>query len=184
MHLLLAHLREHLFHDENHPKPVFIENDTLHDHPILNITYTSYETRQEKDIIHLGYGRTGVLVYTPTLQEDDNEPWTFANVLSIFHVTVRTASDAEPKTLTVLWVRWMERCTSGLAGSNSRNYTRISFVPWTGAPGNTFDFVDPVHIIRAFHLIPAFNLGRTSDLLDPSIARDPQGDWCAYYANR
>jgi hypothetical protein len=184
MRLLLAHLRERLFHNEDHPERVFIENDVLREHPILNITYTSYEVRQEKDIIHLGYGQTGVLVYTPTLGEDDNEPWSFANVLSIFHVTVRTTSDTEPKTFTVLWVRWMQRCTSGLTGLNSWNFTRISFVPWMGIPGDTFDFVDPAHIIRAFHLIPAFELGRTNDLLDPSIARDPQGDWCAYYANR
>ena len=184
MDLLLTHLRERLFPGEDNTEQLFIENDTLYEHPILNIKYTSYEVQREKDTIHLGYGRTGIMVYTPMLREDENEPWSYANVLGVYHVTIRTAFKPEPETLTVLWVRWMQRSTSNLAGPNSRNYTRVSFVPWTGTPGSAFDFIDPSHVIRACHLIPAFNLGRTHDLLDPSVARDPKGDWCAYYANR
>jgi len=184
MELLLAHLRERLFHDQDSTEQVFIENNTLYEHPILNIKYTSYEVQQERDSIHIGYGRTGVMVHTPTLREDENEPWSYANVLAVYHVTVCTASRPEPQTLTVLWVRWMQRSATGLAGPNSRNYTRASFVPWSGTLGTAFDFVDPSHIIRACHLIPAFNLGRTHDLLDPSLVRDQKGDWCAYYPNR
>ena len=124
------------------------------------------------------------MVYTPTLGQDENEPWSYANILAIYHVIVRTASNTEPQQLTVLWVRWMQRNEVGLTGLNSRNFTRVSFVPWSGIPGSTFDFVDPSHVIRACHLIPAFNLGRTYDLLEPSFVRDPKGDWYAYYANR
>jgi hypothetical protein len=51
-------------------------------------------------------------------------------------------------------------------------------------PGNTFDLVNPSHIICACHFIPNFNLGRTHTLLDPSIAQDTKGDWCTFYANR
>lgn len=183
MESLLTHLRERLFPSGDGTEQLFIENDTLYKHPILNIKYTSYEVRQEKDIVHLGYSRTGVMVYTPT-PEDENEPWSYANILGVYHVTIRTASDPEPQTLVVIWVRWMQRSDAGLLGLNSWNYTRVSFVPWSGVPGSTFDFVDPSHIIRACHLIPAFNLGRTHDLLDPSIARDSKGDWRAYYSNR
>jgi hypothetical protein len=182
MELLLTHLRERLSLNEDNTEQIFIENQTLYEHPILNIKFTSYKVKQEKDIVHVGYGRTGIMVYTPTLGED--EPWSYANVLAVYHAIVRTTSNPEPKTLTILWVRWMQCSAVGLAGPNSRNYTRVSFVPWSGDLGSTFDFVDPSHIIRACHLIPAFNLGRTTDLLDPSVARDPKGDWCAYYANR
>jgi len=184
MELLLAHLRERLFPDGDGTEQLFIENDTLYEHPILNIKYTSYEVQQERDIVHLGYDRTGIMVYTPTLQEDESEPWSYASVLAVYRATIRTASNLEPHTLTVLWVRWMQRSALGLTGPNSRNFTRVSFVPSSSISGSTFDFVDPSHIIRACHLIPAFNIGRTHDLLDPSIARDPKGDWCAYYANR
>ena len=182
MDSLLAHLRDRLFPDKNSTEPIFIQNDTLYNHPILTINYTSYDLRQEQDIIHLGYGREGIMVYTPTL--GGNEPWSYTNILAIYHVIVRTASDPKLKRLTVLWVRWMERSASGLNGPNSQNYTRVSFVPWSGIPGDMFDFVNLSHIIRGCHLLPAFALGRTCDLLDPSIARDREGDWCAYYANR
>lgn len=184
MELLLAHLRDRLFPDEDGTEQIFIENDTLYEHPILNIKYTSYEVQQERDIVHVGYGRTGIMVYTPTLGEDENEPWSYAKILAVYHITMRTASSPKPETLTVLWVRWMQRCAVGLTGPNSRKYTRVSFVPWSGTPGSTFDFIDPSHVIRACHLIPAFNDGRTHDLLDPSVVRNPKGDWCAYYANR
>jgi hypothetical protein len=182
MHLLLLHIRERLYSNRDCTEQIFIENDTLHEHPLLNIEYTSYDVQRERDTLHIGYGRTGVMVYTPTLHGD--EPWSYANVLAIYHLIVRTSSDPEPKRLTVLWVRWMERSASGLTGPNSRNYTRVSFVPRSDTPGSTFDFIDPSHIIRSCHLIPAFHLGRTLDFLDPSVARDPEGDWCAYYANR
>jgi hypothetical protein len=184
MELLLTHLHERLFPNKDNTEQVFIEDDVLYEHPILNIKYTSYEVQQEKDIVHIGYGRTGVMVYTPMLAEDNNEPWSYANILAVYHVTVRTTSNPEPQNLTVLWVRWMRCSAATLAGPNSRNYARVSFVPWSNAPGSTFDFVDPTHVIRACHLIPAFDLGRTHDLLDPSVARDSKGDWCSYYANR
>ena len=185
MELLYAHLRERLFEpNEDDTEHIFIEDSSLYKHPILNVKFTSYEVKQERDIIHLGYGRTGVMLYTSAVREDENEPWSYAKILEVYHVTVHTASKPEPQTLTVLWVRWMQRDPVGLAGPNSQNYTRVSFVPWTDNPGNVFDFIDPSHIIRACHLIPAFNLGRTGDLLDPSIVRNPKGDWCAYYANR
>lgn len=173
-----------MFPNEDSTERIFIEDDTLYEHPILNIKYTSYEVAQERDTVHVGYNRTGVMVHTPVFGEDENELWSYASVLAVYHVTVRTASNTKPNTLTILWVRWMQRNTDRLTGPNSRNYTRVSFVPWSGTIGSTFDFVDPSHVVRACHLIPTFNLGRTCDLLDPSIARDPKGDWCAYYPNR
>lgn len=181
MELLLDHLRNRLFSDGENTERIFIDNDTLYEHPILNIKYTSYEVLQEKDIVHVGYGRTGVMVYAPG--QNENEPWSYANILAVYHIIVRTASNPKPQTLTVLWVRWMERSTTCLAGMNSKNYARVSYVPWSGTRGDAFDFVNPSHIVRACHLVPAFNLGRTHALLDPSIARDPEGDWCAFYAN-
>lgn len=184
MELLLDHLRERLSLSEENNERIFIDNDTLFEHPILNIKYTSYEVQQERDIIHVGYDRTGIMVYTPTLTEHGNVPWSYANVLAIYHLTARTTANPSPRTLTLLWVRWMERSADTLTGPNSRNYTRVSFVPSSCIAGSAFDFVDPSHVIRACHLIPAFDLGRTRELLDPSVARDREGDWCAFYANR
>jgi len=52
----------------------------------------------------------------------------------------------------------------------------------------SYDVRDPACVIRAVHLIPAFEHGRTTELLGPSIARgDNQAlteDWRYYYVNR
>jgi hypothetical protein len=61
---------------------------------------------------------------------------------------------------------------------------RISFIDGDSDP---FGFVDPAHVIRAAHLIPAFAFGETEDLLCPSkIARretDGDEDWRFYYVS-
>jgi hypothetical protein len=84
--LLYAHLRDQLFPDRDNAEPIFIQDDTLYNHPILTINYTSYDLQREQDTIHLGYGREGIMVYTPTLGR--HEPWSYANVLAIYHVIV------------------------------------------------------------------------------------------------
>jgi len=78
----------------------------------------------------------------------------------------------------------MQRDLSQLRGPNASQYSRISFVPHSGIPGEALGFVDPSHVIRGCHLIPTFNLQRTRDRLGPSMARDAKGDWQAFYANR
>ena len=122
------------------------------------------------------------MVYSPTSQ--GTEPWIYAYVVAIFHLFACTGTDPNPKRLEILWVRWMKRDSLQLSGANSSQFTRISFVLHSGVPGEAFGFVDPSHIIRTCHLIPVFNLGRTRDQLNPSMARDVNGDWQAFYANR
>ncbi len=46
-----------------------------------------------------------------------------------------------------------------------------------------FGFLDPAHVVRGCHLIPAFNAGRTRDLLDHSFVQNENGDWTNFYVN-
>ena len=62
--------------------------------------------------------------------------------------------------------------------------------PFLWRPENdpsAFGFLDPSLVLRGCHLIPAFNDGRTSDLLTAplTIARPPDevDDWVAFYVN-
>ena len=182
MDLLHAHLRERLFSGADEDGRVFIKDDTLYEHPLLTISYTTYQLKRERDPIHLKFGNPAVMVYSPTSQ--GVEPWLYARIVAVYHVFVCTVVNPEPVRVELLWVRWMERCSSQLRGANSYRFSRVSFTRCSGVPGEAFGFVDPSHLIRACHLIPAFDLGRTRDLLGLSIARDPEGDWCAFYANR
>ena len=182
MDLLSAHLRDRLSANDDIDKRVFIKDDTLYQHPLLTIKYTTYDLKREEDPIHLNFGNQAVMVYSPMSQAA--KPWLYAHVVAIYHVFVHTMADPEPKRLELLWVRWMERDSLQLRGENARRYTRLSFTPHSGVPGETFGFVDPSHVIHACHLIPVFHLERTRELLSPSIARDTKGDRRAFYTNR
>ena len=182
MDLLHTHLRKRLFSNTDVDERVFIKDDTLYEHPLLSVDYTTYDLKREKDSIHLNFGNQAVMVYSPTSQ--DAEPWLYAHIVAVYHLLVCTVTDREPKRLEFLWVRWMQRDPLQLQGPNASQYTRISFTPHSGTPGEAFGFVDPSHIIRGCHLIPAFDLQRTRDRLGPSFARDAKGDWRAFYVNR
>ena len=182
MDLLRSHLHERLFSDKDFDERVFIKDNTLYEHPLVTVNYTTYDLRRDKDPIHLNFGNQAVLVYSPASQ--DTKPWLYAHIVCVYHVFVCTATNPEPKRLELLWVRWMQRDPSQLQGPNASQYTRISFVQHSGVPGEDFGFVDPSHIIRGCHLIPVFDLQQTHDRLGPSIARDINGDWKAFYTNR
>ena len=61
----------------------------------------------------------------------------------------------------------------------------------THKESSAFSFVDPAHVVRGCHLIPAFAAGRSADLLpwprsiarrlEPGTADDK--DWLNFYAN-
>jgi len=181
--LLNGHLRDRLSDDQDADQPVFIKDDTLYEHPLFTINYTSYDLRRDHDAVHLKYGSEGILVYSPTTPGP--EPWLYARVVAIYHVLVYTRADPVAKRIELLWVRWMQREASHLQGPNiSKNYTRVSFVPQSGIPGEAFGFVDPSHVIRGCHLLPIYALDRTRDLLSASMFRHEKGDWRAFYANR
>lgn len=182
MNLLQTHLCDRLLAGANFNERVFIKDNALYEHPLLTVEHTTYDLKRDSDPIHLDFGNQAVLVYSPTSQ--GGEPWLYAYVIAVYHVFVYTAANPEPSRLELLWVRWMERHSMQLKGPNSSQYTRISFTQHTGVPGEDFGFVDPSHVIRGCHLIPAFRLQHTRDRLGPSIARDVKGDWEAFYVNQ
>jgi hypothetical protein len=125
--------------------------------------------------------------------EDDNDntsqhPYWYGRIIGIFHADVRYVgpllTSIEPHHMDVLWVRWLGRDLSHNTGFRAKRLHRIGFVD--GSDPEAFGFLDPCQIIRAVHLIPAFAYGRTSELLGPSIIRQPKDngeDWRFFYVN-
>lgn len=72
---------------------------------------------------------------------------------------------------------WSEKCLHRLQFFDQEN------------PSDAFGFLDPDCVVRGIHLIPAFGVFRTSELLGVSRARrkpdgeDPHADWKYYYIN-
>jgi hypothetical protein len=131
-------------------------------------------------------------------------PYRFGRIIGVFHAKVLynipglgTASGLtqnqlrEPQHIEFLFVRWFTTAAAGTTdqhyrgGWKSRRLHRITFVD--GDDDAAFGFLDPQDIIRGVHLIPAFNDGRTVDLLPPSAIARPRSsdheDWKYFYVN-
>ncbi|KAI0668987.1 hypothetical protein C8Q78DRAFT_933009, partial [Trametes maxima] len=187
--LLKEHLRSRL--QDTFPAladtdiPVAVNHERIYRHATAQINYTSYDVQREQDIIHPSMGKADVLVYTPledTSSTSPPYPWCYARVLGIYHCNVLPPGELVPIRVEFVYVRWFE--PDGTGGSLTRRLERIRFVPWTDS-GDAFGFIDPSHIIRACHLIPAFAHRRTAEYLPLRTQyQEDGGDWKYYYVNR
>ena len=65
---------------------------------------------------------------------------------------------------------------------DAKRLPRVGFID--GDEPSAFGFIDPASVVRAVHLIPAFDLGRTNAIMGPSMARkesEEDHDWFRYY---
>jgi hypothetical protein len=171
---------EHQFTDQQRAA-VIIAKNRMYMHSTCRINYTTYDLRREQDSINPRTHRDIMLLAHE--DEEDSHPFWYARVVSIFHVLVRHSSMPVEQRMEVMWVRWFGRDLSHTAGWASRRLHRVGFVP-DDAASPAFGFLDPSHVIRGVHLIPAFAHSRTSDLLGPSLVRskdEADEDWTYYY---
>ncbi|KIJ39141.1 hypothetical protein M422DRAFT_175581, partial [Sphaerobolus stellatus SS14] len=115
-------------------------------------------------------------------------PYWYAWVLGIFHSLVRIHGTGEWQDVHFLWVRWFGHADPRVWGSV--NLQGLDCIGLVTADDDTdaFGFMNPAHIIRAYHLIPAFEHGETNTLLpsqsiDTATADSPQ-DFNHHYISR
>ncbi|KAL7281107.1 hypothetical protein ACG7TL_004414 [Trametes sanguinea] len=188
--LMKAHLRERLrdayptLADEE--VPIIVRHDRVYRHAIAYVNYTTYDLQRDQDIIHPSTDKRDILVHTPSAASCDVVrpfPWTYARVLGIYHANVLPPGETKPCRYEFLHVRWFEHVDAHQSGPLARRLDKVKFTSYS--TGDAFGFVDPAHVIRACHLIPAFHHGRTKDYLPAStLARDPEGDWRYHVVNR
>ena len=119
---------------------------------------------------------------------DHAHPFWYARVLGIYHVRVlhtgKFSKSSQLQTMQFLHVRWFGHHVKHRSGWKARHLHRVAFIDGDSEP---FGFVDPAHVIRAAHLIPAFAFRETKGFLGPSkIARreiDGDEDWHFYYVS-
>ena len=83
-----------------------------------------------------------------------------------------------------LWIHWFARDMTVLTGWASKRLHCIGFLERDAE--DAFGFMDPIHVIRGSHLLPAFVHGQTANLLGPSVIRreeDVNYDWMRYYVD-
>lgn len=139
-----------------------------------------------------------VMVLSPETGPNQHPFW-YARVLGVFHTKVlHTGSQSRNRSvqhMEFLWVRWFRLEPDHQSGSSNARLPKIGFVPECDAnsadcrttqPKAAFGFLDPSLVLRGCHLVPAFGMGRTSNLLktvSPTAARplDETDDWVNYY---
>jgi len=132
----------------------------------------------------------------PPEDKDDShyEQYWYARVLGIYHAKVScshqdVAGGNDIRRMEFLWVRWFGAEPGYRHGFQRAKLPKIGFVP--SSDEYAFGFLDPRHVVRSCHLIPAFHCGRTSELLpvaktDARCLQDGQtqtDDWTNFYVN-
>jgi hypothetical protein len=187
-HLLgrLTENPEDTFTDQDR-RQLLILNNQIFSHKTLRINFTTYDCRRDQDTINIRT-HSDIMVLANQAEDPENRhPYWYARVIGIFHAMVfRVGSGTAFKQIDFMWVCWYGLDMHARSGFKARRLHQLGFLDSNTDMG-AFGFIDPLDVIRAVHLIPAFHFGKTSALLlSPSLARrDDEGneDYQRYYIN-
>ncbi|KAF7967234.1 hypothetical protein HWV62_35081 [Athelia sp. TMB] len=169
----------------------------LYRHKVARVNFTTYDMRRDQDsfnprahadfmtLAHEEPAASGSGASHP----DKAPAYWYGRIIGIFHADVvhkgPLSTNHEPQHIEFMWVRWFGDDRTHRSGVKAKRLPRVGFVP--DEPGHEpFGFLDPMEIIRAVHLMPAFAHGATQGLLGHSIARQPKEndeDWQYFYVD-
>lgn len=159
-----------------------IENDSIYSHSTAQFNFTTYDVRRDRDVVKALGDKCDIML--PSYEDDGVHPFWYARVIGIFHLNVTHIPTNDIKRrIEFLWVRWLGVDPEWTGGQEFDRLDRVGFVPY-GGQDEPFGFVDPATVIRACHLVPAFEFGCTMDLLPQSKFRPKEGDFVNFYVNR
>ncbi|KAJ7617570.1 hypothetical protein B0H17DRAFT_965353, partial [Mycena rosella] len=154
----------------------------------LRVNFTTYDMRRDQDTIN-PRSHPNVMVLSPETTANAHPFW-YARVLGIFHLEVihigAESRNGSAQHMEFLWVRWYGAEPGYRSGFQAARLPKIGFVP--DIDEYAFGFLDPSLVLRGCHIVPAFDAGRTTDLLTihpgEATAARPVGDtddWVNFY---
>ena len=167
------------------------ENGTIYRHKTLRINYTTYDMRRNQDSLNIRNNADFMVLGCENEENPDAHPYWYGRIIEIFHANIdyrglgSRLSDSQE--MEFLWVRWFgqDRSNDYHGGWRSRCLPRIGFVDCEDVLA--FGFLNPALVIRAVHLIPCFDSGRTKLHLPRRsicrLAEEKDEDWDMYYVN-
>lgn len=170
---------------------IHILDDHIYPHQRLRVNYTTYDLRRAQDTIS-PKSHSDIMILSPEWggESGDFHPYWYARVIGIYHARVyfrghQSYQHIRPgqHIMKFLFVRWFGIDKTHKYGWTSKHLPMIGF---SDADSEPFGFVNPRHVLRASHIIPAFNFERTRDLLPKSMCRQPSEndeDYLCYYVN-
>jgi hypothetical protein len=174
---------------ETESDSIFFKGNRMYSHHLARFNYTTYDVRRSQDVINPGTSHCDIILLANDTDSDgdSSHPFLYARVLGIYHVNViytgEGSLDYAARRMEFLWVRWFEYdANRSIAWSNSM-LDPVRFLPM--ADERAFGFVDPNHVLRGCHIVPAFAKwkGRVDGINLSRLVRDGQ-DWARYCVNR
>lgn len=168
---------------------ITIKDDSIFEHVEVHFNYTTYDLRRKSDIIKTTEPeRANVMLLAaqdgpnPGPETAPRSHFLYARVVKAYHAHVyyEGSPSTPPKLMRFdfLWGRWYD-----LGNEPPFSLRALRFSPVLG--GSAFDFIDPSHVIRGAHILPAFYHGRRMDNETPrSSLADDGNDWMMYYVGR
>ncbi|KAG2029778.1 hypothetical protein BDR03DRAFT_1017973 [Suillus americanus] len=163
---------------------IIIANNKIYEHSVLWINYTTYDLRREQDSLN-PCTHADVMVLSHE-NDDARHPYWYAQIIQIFHVDVWDCNDMsmeKPCQIDFVLVRWFGHKAYYQSGWSAKCLHHIGFLRGEDSP---FGFLDPDVIIQGVHLIPAFESGKTDELLPNPFVQpeaDLNEDWLHFYVN-
>ena len=167
---------------------VSILGSCMHEHKRLTMNYTTYDMKRERESLNPTESTVDVMMLSDEMGGSGTPFW-YARILKVFHVYASLGTGRESTRLDIVWVRWFTRDKKHNFGLKYCRLERIKFT--TEEDGYLpFGFIDPKEIVRAIHLIPAFSLNQTGELLSKSLlarvskfSKGSEMDYAGYYVN-
>jgi hypothetical protein len=168
---------EHAFSDEERDTITFSTN-RMYRHEMLRINYTTYDARRAQDSVNVKtHPYIMVLGHEDEGVDSKRHPYWYAKVLGIYHVNIRVSGQMQSQRMEFLWVHWFGRDPDHEGGFKTRRLHRIGLLDPNDP--DSYGFLDPGDVLRAVHLIPAFEIGRKKPV-DSEVDEDDE-DWENYY---
>lgn len=167
------------------------ENGTIYRHKTLRINYTTYDMRRDQDSLNIRNNADFMVLGCENEENPNAHPYWYGRIIGIFHANIDYqgpgSRSSDSQEMEFLWVRWLgqDRSNDYHEGWRSRCLPRIGFVDCED--DLAFGFLNPALIIRAVHLLPCFDSGRTKLHLPRRsicrLAEEKDEDWDMFYVN-
>lgn len=168
---------------------IVFKRHRLYQHRILRVNYTSYDVRRSQDVVNSHTSHCNIMV----LCHSDDDPsassfFRYARIIGTYHTNAIYTGVGRPNDsshrMEFLLVRWYDEVGQEMTGWRYRRLNRLRLAPLED--DDTFAIIDPADVLRAFHIIPRFTLGKyyhVESLGVSNLAND-KADWKEYYVNR
>ncbi|TFK17643.1 hypothetical protein FA15DRAFT_554048, partial [Coprinopsis marcescibilis] len=165
---------------------VIVKDNRIFSHKIMRIKYSNYDMRRDEDLIHVEMENCNFFVLNSAFDSDSPNsphPYRYGRILGIFHANFELAPlvgyPLRSLTIEFLWVRWYKLHPA----TTPYELDGISFLPFSF--DNAVDFIRPIDVIRACHVIPRFTLAQRYPAGNgiSSLAND-KCEWNAYFVNK